>query len=172
MNMWPCSKQHWCVMQGTLCKTRDAILIGLSKERPILGDHPKAHILEIWRISLEIWQISCGFQVKSSRLHVDFMKSGRFHMKSSGFHADFMKSGRFQVKSGRFHVNFMKSTYKTYKSNISRKTLQFYGVLWEGLFIWNPPDFERPIARNGKPYVCSPAENIPTEKINSKCCPL
>ena len=29
-------------------------LIGLSKERPILGDHPKAHIHEIRRISCEI----------------------------------------------------------------------------------------------------------------------
>ena len=27
--------------------------IGLSKERPILGDHPKAHIHEIRRISCE-----------------------------------------------------------------------------------------------------------------------
>ena len=67
--------------------------IGLSKERPILGDHPKAHIHEIQ------W-ISCGFH----------------------------------VKSGRFHV---KSTYKTYKSNISRKTLQFYGVLWEGYVMFS-----------------------------------
>ena len=40
-------------------------IIGLSKERPILGDHPKAHIHEIRRISGEIWQISCGF-------HADF----------------------------------------------------------------------------------------------------
>ena len=38
-----------------------ALLFGLSKERPILGDHAKAHILdfhEIRRISREIWQIS------------------------------------------------------------------------------------------------------------------
>ena len=51
------------------------MLIGLSKERPILGDHPKAHIHEIRRISCgfhEIWQISgeihwisCGFHLKS-----------------------------------------------------------------------------------------------------------
>ena len=81
-------------------------------------------------------------------------------MKSGGFHVDFMKSGRFHVKSSGFHV---KSTYKTYKSNISRKTLQFFGVLWKGYVIFsheirwisrNPPDFERPtIARNGKAYV-------------------
>ena len=60
-------------------------LFGLSKERPILGDHPKAHIHEIRRIS-------CGF-----------------HLKSAGFRTDFT--------------------------------------------CWNPADFERPIARNGKPYV-------------------
>ena len=56
-----------------------ATLIGLSKERPILGNHPKAHIL-------------------------DFMKSGRFQVKSDGFHMDFMKSGGFQVKSTGFHT--------------------------------------------------------------------
>ena len=61
-------------------------MIGLSKERLILGDHPKAYIHEIQ------W-ISCGFHVKS--------------------------------------------TYKTYKSNISRKTLQFYGVLWEGYVMFS-----------------------------------
>ena len=40
------------------------------------------------------------------------MNSGRFHMKPNGFH--------------------MKSPYKPYKSNNSRKTLQLYGVQWEG----------------------------------------
>ena len=48
-----------------------AQLVGLSKERPILGHHAKANIL----------------------------KSGGFHVKSAGFHADFMKSARFHVKS-------------------------------------------------------------------------
>ena len=48
-------------------------------------------------------------------------------MKSAGFCADFTKSGGFHVKS----------TYKTYKSNISRKTLQFYGVLWEGYVMFS-----------------------------------
>ena len=41
-------------------------------------------------------------------------------------------------KSGRFHV---KSTWKPYKSNNSTKTLQFYGVQWEGYVSWNPADF-------------------------------
>ena len=45
-----------------------------------------------------------------------------------------MKSGGFHMKSGGFHV---KSTYKTYKSNISRKTLQFYGVLCEGYVMFS-----------------------------------
>ena len=71
-------------------------LVGLSKERPILDHHAKAHIHEIWRISWnpadfiwiswslvdfrwnpadfiqisgEIWWISYGFQVKSARFH-------------------------------------------------------------------------------------------------------
>ena len=94
-------------------------LIGLSKERPTLGDHPKAHIL-------------------------DFMKSGGFHVKSARFHVDFMKSSRFQVKS----------TYKTCKSNISRKTLQFYGVLWEGYVMFSHEI--RRISKDQLPGMVSP----------------
>ena len=41
------------------------IIFGLSKERPILGDHPKAHIHEIWRISREIRQISCEIHLQN-----------------------------------------------------------------------------------------------------------
>ena len=48
-----------------------------------------------------------------------------------------MKSGRFQVKSVRFHTDFM--------GEIRQISYGFHP--------WNPPDFERPIARNGKPYV-------------------
>ena len=33
------------------CRFRSTYLVGLSKERPILGDHAKAHIHEIQRIS-------------------------------------------------------------------------------------------------------------------------
>ena len=68
-------------------------MFGLSKERPTLGDHVKAHISgfhEIRQISHEIRQIS-----------VDFMISSGFNVKSN---------------------------CKPYKSNNSRKTLQFYGV--------------------------------------------
>ena len=43
------------------------LLVGLSKERPILGDHPKAHILDF---------------MKSGGFHADIMKSGKFHVKS------------------------------------------------------------------------------------------
>ena len=67
----------------------------------------------------EIWQISCGF-------HEIRWISGEIWQISHEIH---QISCRFHLKSGRFHV---KSTYKTYKSNISRKTLQFYGVLWVG----------------------------------------
>ena len=77
---------------------------------------------------------SGGFQVKSSR----------FQVKSSGFCVDFMKSGRFQVKS----------TYKTYKSNISRKTLQFYGVLWEGYVMFSHEI--RRISKDQLPGMVSP----------------
>ena len=44
----------------------------------------------------------------------------------------FMKSGGFQVKSGRFRTDFR----------------------------WNPPDFERPIARNGKPCFFASMETV------------
>ena len=67
-------------------------VIGLSKERPILDHHAKAHIHEIRRISYgfhEIWWIS-----------------GEIRQILGGFHTDFMKSGGFQVKSGRFHTDF------------------------------------------------------------------
>ena len=46
-------------------------MFGLSKERPILGDHPKAHIHEIHRISIKI--------------SIQNYKSCRFHVKSGGF---------------------------------------------------------------------------------------
>ena len=91
------------------------------------------------------------FHVKSTRFRADFMKSSGFQVKSAGFHVDFMKSSRFQVKSGRFH---MKSTYKTYKSNISRKTLQFYGVLWEGYVMFSHEI--RRISKDQLPGMVSP----------------
>ena len=43
--------------------------IGLLKERPILGDHPKAHIHEIWWISCEICQISGEICQISGEIH-------------------------------------------------------------------------------------------------------
>ena len=48
----------------------DDSIFGLSKEGPILGDHPKAHILDFMK--------SGGFQVKYARFHTDVIKSGRF----------------------------------------------------------------------------------------------
>ena len=38
------------------------VMFGLLKERPILGDHAKAHIHEIQWISHEIWQITHEIQ--------------------------------------------------------------------------------------------------------------
>ena len=70
--------------------------------------------------------------MKSGGFHTDFMKSGRFQVKSSRFNMDFMKSVRFQVKSGGFH-------------RISWNLPDFTHEIRQ--------DFERPIARNGKPYV-------------------
>ena len=84
-------------------------MFGLSKERPILGDHPKAHIHEIRQISGEIWRISGGFHVKSARFCVDFTWNP----------PDFVRISPAEIR------------------RIS----------------WNPADFERPIARNGKPNV-------------------
>ena len=45
------------VCNATESMTKRIPLIGLSKERPILGDHPKAHIHEIRRISKD--QFDC-----------------------------------------------------------------------------------------------------------------
>ena len=103
-------------------------LIGLSKERPILDHHAKAHIFEIQRILCEIhpkpYKIRC-FNKKSSVWGVQaggydpgfheimghspspaFIKLNSFgwnicfYKVLGGFH---MKSARFHVKSTRFH---------------------------------------------------------------------
>ena len=55
------------------------------------------------------------------------------------------------MKSGRFHV---KSSYKPYKSNNSRKTLQFYGVLWEGYVMFSHEI--RRISKDQLPGMVSP----------------
>ena len=65
-------------------------LIGLSKERPILGDYPKAHIHEIRRISREIQQISCAIKRHSlpTALHKteQFLLSYLIYKVLGGFH--------------------------------------------------------------------------------------
>ena len=81
-------------------------LIGLSKERPILDHHAKAHILDFMK-SGGFQVKSSGFQVKSARFHTwnppDF--TGEIRVKSARFHGwnlpDFM--GEIWVKSTRFH---------------------------------------------------------------------
>ena len=76
-------------------------LVGLSKERPILDHHPKAHIHEIRWISPEIRQISCEIHPKPYKIRCFNKNSSvwggagrelwpgfhmKFHMKSGGFH--------------------------------------------------------------------------------------
>ena len=63
-----CSVWH-CTINDVVSVQKHIQLIGLSKERPIRGDHAKAHIY--------------GFHEIRWISHADFMKSG-------GFHADFM----------------------------------------------------------------------------------
>ena len=70
-------------------------LFGLSKERPILGDHAKAHIHEIRWISRnplanlinQIIQekLFSFMQCSGKAMSQDFMKSAEFHVKSAGF---------------------------------------------------------------------------------------
>ena len=71
--------------------------------------------------------------------------------------ADFMKSSGFHMKSGGFHV---KSTYKSYKSNISRKTSVLRSAVGRlcHVFTWNPPDFHeiRQISKDQLPGMVSP----------------
>ena len=68
------------------------VFIGLSKERPILGDNPKAHKFAWWKV--------LRFSLKSIVL---FMKSGGFHWKELCFSL-VLFTGAFHVKSaGAFH---------------------------------------------------------------------
>ena len=83
----------------------------------------------------------------------------------------FMKFGGFH-KIWRISADFMKSTCKPYKSNNSRKTLQFYGVQWEGYVsgfheICRISRNERPITRNGKAYVFNHVKSAGFRKTNN-----
>ena len=70
------------------------LLFGLSKERPILGHHAKAHIFEIRRISCEIhpkpYKIRCFNKNSSVWGGGGGVQGGGydpgFHVKSAGFH--------------------------------------------------------------------------------------
>ena len=98
---------------------------------------------EIRRISYgfhEIRQISYGFhEIRRISCEIERPLQGIvtlcFHFWSleRPILGDHPKSSH-SMKFGGFHV---KSTYKTYKSNISTKTLQFYGVLWEGYVMFS-----------------------------------
>ena len=100
------------------------LLIGLSKnERPILDHHAKAHNFEIRRIH----------EMLGHSPHPAFIKLKSF--------CCYKVLGGFHMKSGWNPLDFTGEICW-----ISRvKSARFHG--------WNPPDFERPIARNGKPYV-------------------
>ena len=138
MFQWCNDSRHWqCNSRGIISEVRQRLnnacifhllsLIGLSKERPILGHHANAHIFEIRRISCEIhpkpYKIRClnknssvwgvqgggydpGFhEIRGHSPSPAFIKLNSFgwnicfYKVLGGFHADFMKSARFHVKS-------------------------------------------------------------------------
>ena len=98
----------------------DVALIGLSKERPILDHHAKAHIHEIRRISYGFYE----FQVKSARFCTDFRWNP---------------------------VDFRWNPADSIRISGEIRQISYWFQVW--FQTWNQPDFERPIARNGKPYV-------------------
>ena len=90
------------------------MIIGLSKERPILGHHAKAHILK-----------SGGFN----------MKSGGFHLKSGRFHEIWRISPEIQRISCEIHP-------KPYKIRYFNKNSSVWGVQGGGYDPgFHPPDF-------------------------------
>ena len=72
-------------------------LIGLSKERPILGHHAKAYIFEIWQISPEIRQISCEIHPKPYKIKCFNKNSSVWGVQGWGYDPGF------RVKSAGFH---------------------------------------------------------------------
>ena len=74
---------------GQWCKL--GFLFGLSKERPILGDHPKAHIHEIWWISGEIWQISCEIHPKPYKIRCFNKNSSVWGVQGGGYDPRFQE---------------------------------------------------------------------------------
>ena len=162
-------------------------MFGLSKnERPILDHHAKAHNFEIQQISCEIlghsphpafiklksfccYKVLGGFHMKSGWNPLDFtgeicqiswVKSTRFHEILG--HSPPLHSSNWRVFAViRFWVDFTWNLGEI--CQISQvKSAGFHG--WNPDFMWNPPDFEGPIARNGKPYVLliskSPSYNM------------
>ena len=149
-------------------------MFGLSKERPILDHHAKAHIP---------WN-PADF-MKSGGFHTDFIRiswnPADFTMKSGGFHHEIrqiswnpVKSGGFQVKSGRFHeireIQRISPRYhlwnppKIIKASVSAKTLQFdecrvgdFTLKSGGFQLWNLVDFTQ----------ISPVKS--TQSYKSKC---
>ena len=105
----------------------------------------------------EIWQISCA----------DFTKSGRFHVQIS--HADFMWNPPTNLINQIIQeklFSFMECCEEGYVM-FSHEIQQ---ISWNPPnFMWNLADFERPIARNGNPYVlnfCVMSWSISIENSN------
>ena len=90
------------------------MVIGLSKERPILDHHPKS---SKWNAALFIWNVA--FFIWNAVL---FMKCGTFHMKSSAFR----EKWRFSYEK---HLKSLKTADST---QISHLDLVFHRVQREG----------------------------------------
>ena len=147
---------------------------------------------EIQRISHEILGHSPHPAFIKLKSFCCYKVLGRFHMKSGwnphGFHRwnppDFkgeicqiswVKSARFQkancqdsheILGHSPHPAFIKlKSFCCYKVFLGRFHMKS-GLKSAGFHGWNPPDFERPIARNGKPYVYSIVNYSLTYPIN------
>ena len=127
-------------------------------ERPILGDHPKAHSEKhcgfhenccfSWKPQHFSWKVAVftrkPYKSTNSRQILQFhcvLGGGYvwwFHenhclfMKTANFH----EKQQFSLKSGSFHWKVAVFTRKPYKSTNSRQILQFHCVLGGGYVWW------------------------------------
>ena len=108
-------------------------MIGLSKERPILYHHAKAHIFEIQQISREIWQISCEIHPKPYKIRCFNKNSSVWGVQGGAYDPG-------------FHEILVHSPSPAFiKLNSFGWNICFYKVL--GGF----HEIERPLARNCNP---------------------
>ena len=123
-------------------------LLVFRKKDLYLGDHPKAHIHEIRRIS---------------RNPVDFTwNPADFKWNLADFMWNLINSSASvktlqfdECRVGAMTQDFMKSWVIAPPAlHQTKDFLLKHLILWGFWWIsWNPPDFERPIARNGNAYV-------------------